>query len=247
MVMVSARLNLSSIEVALRIVQQRFGEINAVLDSRRDSLDDVVIERMLTGYAYVDQALAEGIDFFAPGNTRHFLELNARVLCGADAHERLLHASHLRATEDRFYDDQRGGIRDLTEWYVMHRDESVWKRAAGVYVRGLSRPQLFIEGNHRTGALIMSYLLAREGQPPFVLTVENAGSFFNPSTVITRTRKQSLAMLYQMPKIKRSFAEFLRRQASPAFLLLSPQPETITSLGEESHSGLHVATGPGAS
>jgi hypothetical protein len=49
-----------------------------------------------------------------------------------------------------------------------------WKRAAGVYVRTLSEPELFIEGNHRSGALVMSYILAREGYPPFVLTAENA-------------------------------------------------------------------------
>ena len=63
----------------------------------------------------------------------------------------------------RFYEEREGGIQDLVEWYAGHRGESAWDRAAGVYVRILSKPQLFIEGNHRTGALLMSYILLRDG------------------------------------------------------------------------------------
>jgi ABC-type phosphate transport system substrate-binding protein len=36
-------------------------------------------------------------------------------------------------------------------WFKEYGKESAWKRAAGVYVRILSQPQLYIEGNHRTG------------------------------------------------------------------------------------------------
>jgi Uncharacterized conserved protein len=216
--MAVVRFDLAAIESALRLVQSRFGEINALLNSRRDYLEDCVIERMLCGYAFVDRALGAGIDFFANGNSHHLLELNAIVLCGTDAAEREASIGHLQATEQRFYDDFRGGIRDIVEWHAQHRDESAWKRAAGVYVRAISRPQLFIEGNHRTGALIMSYLLARDGKPPFVLTVDNAKAYFDPSTVITKTRKHSVAMLYRMPRIKSSFADFLKDQASKRFL-----------------------------
>ena len=48
----------------------------------------------------------------------------------------------------------------------------------------LSRPQLFIEGNHRTGALAMSYVRLRDGHPPFVLTPENAAAYFEISAPI---------------------------------------------------------------
>ena len=212
-------LNLPAIAAALRAVQCRFPEINRHLQSPRDRLDDVVIDNILTGYAYVDSAITAGVDFLAIGNVRHLLELNARVLCGIDPKNRQENRTHLRLTEEHFYDDAQGGIRDIVEWYQLHRDESPWRRAAGVYVRGLSQPQLFIEGNHRTGALIMSYLLAREGRPPFVLTIDNAKAYFDPSTVITRTKKTSLVMLYRLPAIKKTFAAFLKQQASPVFLL----------------------------
>ncbi|MBK8212007.1 MAG: hypothetical protein IPK78_20790 [Rhodospirillales bacterium] len=215
----AARLDLDAIEAALRGVQRQFSTINTLLNCRRDSLDDKVVANMMAGYRYVDEALASGADLLAMGNLKHLLELNARVLCGTEPRDRADHAEHLRATEERFYDDQSGGIRDIVEWYRLHRDESVWKRAAGVYVRVLSEPQLYIEGNHRTGALIMSWILASGGRPPFVLTVDNAKEYFDPSSLITRTKRTALAMIYRMPGLKKHFAEFLKAQADAGFLM----------------------------
>jgi hypothetical protein len=64
----------------------------------------------------------------------------------------------------------------------------------------------------------MSYLLVRERRPPFVLTVENAKAYFDPSTLIRQTQKHSFAMLFRMPKLKRRFARFLQDQADKRFL-----------------------------
>ena len=97
-----------------------------------------------------------------------------------------------------------GGIKDLYNWYWAYRSESIWKRAAGVYVRILSKPQLFIEGNNRTGSLLVSYLLMRAGLPPFVLTLDNAEGYFNPSSVIRNSAKHGVKALYELPKIKKS-------------------------------------------
>ena len=85
-------------------------------------------------------------------------------------------------------------------------------------MRILSKPQLFIEGNHRTGALVMSYLLLRDGKPPFVLTVDNAEAYFDPSTVIRDIRKSSPAAIFRLPGIKQRFAKFLRAQADARYL-----------------------------
>jgi hypothetical protein len=88
-----------------------------------------------------------------------------------------------------------------------------------VYISILSEPQLFIEGNHRTGALVMSYILARDGCPPFVLTADNARAYLDPSTLITETRKHSLVALFRIPKITRYFAKFLKEQADRKYLI----------------------------
>ena len=96
---------------------------------------------------------------------------------------------------------------------LLNIDKSVWRRTAGVYIRMLSDPQLFIEGNHRTGALIMSYLLAREGCAPFVLTDKNAREFFNPSSVFKKTKKRSVLMRIKMPGLASAFADYLKQSS----------------------------------
>jgi hypothetical protein len=200
-------------------VQREFASINAHLSSRRESMSDRVVENMLTGYALVDALLTAGVDVFAMGNHKHLLELNTIVLCGTDPARREQYTRHLEATERRFYEERAGGIQDVVEWYARHRHESAWKRAAGAYVRVLSKPQLFVEGNHRTGALLMSYILMGDGQPPFVLSPENAAAYFDPSTVIRNTEKKSAAMLLRSPGIKRRLARLLLDHADRRHLL----------------------------
>jgi hypothetical protein len=179
---------------------------------------------MMAGYRFVDSLLAQRVDLLAMGNLKLFLEINALVLFGCEADARRGAAAQLAATEQRFYEQEGGSIRDVVEWYDLHHAGSPWRRAAGVYISILSEPQLFIEGNHRTGALVMSYLLAREGRPPFVLTAENARAYLDPSTLITETRKHSLVALFTVPKITRYFAKFLKEQADRKYLMAAAGP-----------------------
>ena len=217
--MAIARLNLDAIETSLRAVQQAFDRINQHLSAQRDPMSDAVVANMRAGYALIDAWVGAGLDVFAMGNLKHLLELNKVVLCGDQPEAHAQSVDHFDATERRFYEERDGGIEDIVEWLGLHADESAWKRAAGVYVRILSKPQLFIEGNHRTGALVMSYLLLRDGKPPFVLTVDNAEAFFDPSTVIRDIRKRSPAAIFRLPGIKKRFAKFLQAQADSRYLL----------------------------
>ncbi len=214
-----ARIDLGAVEASLRRIQQNFERINARLSYRREPLSDHVLENMLAGYAFVDALVAAPLDVFAMGNLKYVLELNTIVLCGTDAVRREQYARHIEATERRFYEERKGGIQDLVEWYARHRQASVWDRAAGAYVRILSRPQLFFEGNHRTGALVMSYILVAAGRPPFVLSVENAAAYFDPSTVIRDTGKRSLAMRFRMPGITSRLARLLLDHSDRTYLL----------------------------
>ena len=181
-------------------------------------MSDEVVARLVAGYELVDDLVGRGLDLFAYGNSGLWLELNAMVLCGDDPSRRKAFAVHIAATEARFYAEPGAGIGGIADWHERHRQESTWLRAAGVYVRLLSEPQLFIEGNHRTGALIMSWILASAGRPPFVLTLDNAVGYFDPSAVIKGTRKTAFALLVQVPRIKKRFARFLEGQADRRFL-----------------------------
>ena len=213
-------LNLAAINSALRELQCAFPEINRGLLDRRDCLDDEVVLNLLDGYAFVDQLISERVDIFEMGHSSYWLKLNALVLCGANPERLARHHRMLEATEDRFYEEPGAGIGDVMNWYSFNRGKDVWRRAASVYNRILSDPQLFIEGNHRTGALIVSYLLAREGQPPFVLTRKNAKGFFDPSSVIKKTKKKQLIGEIKFKRLTRDFAKFLVSQKNFDFIAL---------------------------
>src|SRR5262247_4544929 len=212
------RLDLKAIEQSLRDVQREFPKINELLQSRRDSMTDAVLENMLSGYIFVDKAVADGVDLFTLRHATALVELNHIVLCGLDEQVRQEYQSHIEATSQRFYEQEEFNIDDILRWYYKHENESPWKRAAGVYVRILSQPQLYIEGNHRTGALIMSYILVRDGKAPFVLTVDNAKAYFDPSTLVKATKKTATTLLTKLPRMKKRFASFLREQANSHYL-----------------------------
>jgi prophage maintenance system killer protein len=212
------RLDLKAIEQSLRDVQREFPKINESLQSRRDSMTDAVLENMLAGYIFVDRAVADGVDLFTLRHATAFLEINHIVLCGLNEQVRQEYQTHIETTTQRFYEQEECNIDDILRWYYKHEKESAWKRAAGVYVRILSQPQLYIEGNHRTGALIMSYLLVREGKAPFVLTVDNAKAYFDPSTLIKETKKTATTVLTKLPRMKTRFANFLREQVREKYL-----------------------------
>jgi hypothetical protein len=212
------RLNLKAIDRSLHDVQREFPKINDVLQSRRDSMTDAVIEHMMAGYALVDEAIAEERDLLTSRHVAGLLELNHMVLCGPDPKSREDYRKHVEATTRRFYEQEEFNVDDILQWHHKHKAESPWKRAAGVYVRILSQPQLYIEGNHRTGALIMSYILARDGKAPFVLTVDNAKAYFDPSTLIKETTKTPATLLMKLPRMKKRFARFLEDRADDKYL-----------------------------
>jgi hypothetical protein len=216
------RLNLQVIEQSLRHVQAEFPKINDILRSRRDSMTDEVLDNMMSGYAFVDWAIADDTDLLDPQYAAGLLELNHIVLCGRDPDRRREHHKHIQATAQRFYTQDEFNIGDILRWHRDHAYESAWKRAAGVYVRILSQPQLYIEGNHRAGALLMSFILAREGKPPFVLTVENARAYFDPSTLIRELNKTPVTLLMKLPRMKKRFARFLEAQADARYLAMEP-------------------------
>jgi hypothetical protein len=212
------RLNLTEIEASLRAVQASFDQINRTLSTPRDAMTDVVRQNMMAGYRMVDDALGDGLDPFRVGHSGWLLELNTRVLCGLDPQRRREFSRHIEATERHFYDQHDAGIQGLVDWLARHQADTVWRRAAGAYTYILSRPQLYLEGNHRTGSLIMSYLLARDGEPPFVLSVANAKAYFDPSSLVKDSRKHSLAMLLRVPKLKKRLARLLKDQRTAGYL-----------------------------
>ena len=207
------RLDLECIEASLRGMQKQLPLLNQELKIPRERMDDEAVENLLSGYAFVSQLLETKVELFAFGSSTYLLELNNRVLCGTSAHKRREYKKHIAATNRYFYERMDAGIQDLMDWYALHRHESIWHRAAGIYIRILSEPQLFIEGNDRTGTLVISYILAKEGHPPFVLSAANAKTYFDFSALVKNTQRNSLSTLFRLPRLKARIANFLKDQA----------------------------------
>ncbi len=212
-------LNLPEIQRSLRRVQRNFESINERLDVRRDPLEDIIVDNMLLGYKYVDWLLEKNVNLLHRRGLHHILELNHIVLCGDDPEIRKEFHLHVTATTDRFYGQKECNIGKIVSVYNKRQDKSAWKKAAAVYIYLISQPQLFFEGNHRTGALLMSYILANAGKPPFVLSVDNAQAYFNPSTLAKLTRKSMVAKMWKLPKIQKKFAKFLKKQGDRKLLV----------------------------
>lgn len=182
-------------------------------------MDDVVVKNMLSGYVHIDALLKNGIDITKKKHVHHILELNHIVLCGTDPQIRAEFSKHIKNTAERFYGQKGCNIGDLLSWHKGNIKRSAWKRAAGLYILNLSQPQLFFEGNHRTGALLMSAVLARNDKPPFVLNLDNAEAYFNPSTLVKFTQKNIVTNLWKLPKLRKYFTGFLKNQGDIKYLV----------------------------
>jgi len=208
------RVNLATVATSLRRVQAAVGLLEG-----RDVFDDRVLENMVSAYAYVDALVAARVDPFALGHLKHLLELNCLVLCGTSPERRATYTGHLQATEQRFYGDGAAGVRDLVEWVADHPNGPPCERAAGVYAMILGWPQLFIEGNHRTGVLAMSCVLRREDRPPFVLTPENATIYFEISAGIHDISKDSAPGRLRLATLTARLARLLGEDVDHQYLV----------------------------
>ncbi len=214
--MMNIGLDFHCIEASLTSMQEELRLAGTLLGAHRDPLDRRVIDNMLAGYAYIERLASQGLEPFA--RVEHVLELNRLVLCGTDPHRRHEFRSHLEATERRFYEEANAGIEDVVDWMRLQKGRSIWERAAAAHIRILAKPQLFIEGNHRTSALVMSWILLRGGKPPSVLSRSNAVSYFKPSASIRDIRKSSMLGMLRLPRIQRRFADFIQQDSNPRYL-----------------------------
>lgn len=213
----SLRLRLGRIEKELRDVQRNFPAINAVLTCRRDDFTDAVLQNMLAAYEFLDAVVGQDLDFFSREGLEALLQLNHLVLLGR-GYDRKLFDRHISATRTRFFANFRDYVQPIRRWYRKHETDNPYKVAAQVYVGALSQPQLFQEGNHRTGSLIASGILLQNGCPPFVLTRQNAIAYFNPSSEIKFTDKRTVRGKLRLPKYRRAFRDFLQRNVNQGYV-----------------------------
>ena len=205
------RLDLPTIADSLCEVQNHWAIIDVELAShgigRKDPFTETLRQNMLSAYAYLDELVARGIEPFSSKGITRMLTLNNRVHYGTNKGLMAEFKSAISANAEKFHT----GIGAIAKWYRRHaeRGDHPYKLAAETYVSILGQPQLFIEGNHRTGSLIASWINLRAGYPPFVLSVANAEAYFAPSAEIKLFGDRSTWRgRRRLPKYRRSFRDF---------------------------------------
>lgn len=219
----SGRLNLDEIDASLKTVEEHWQEIDNDLErlgiGRKDTPFSATVRgRMMSAYSYLDMLLAQQIPPFSLESIAHMLILNQRVHYGTDKQLMIEYSSAIEATAEKFYQH----IGPIQHWYERHmkRGDQPLKVAAEIYVAILGYPQLYIEGNHRTGSLIADWITVYYGFPPFVLSVDNAIAYFAPSAEIKSfANKSTWRGQARLPKYRKSFLQFWEHHLDRRYLL----------------------------
>jgi hypothetical protein len=205
------KLNLTNVEKSLLDVQNNWKKIDDELDrekiGRRDTFDPVIRGRLMEAYRHLNGLLEKGVEPFSPEGISEILELNNIVHYGFSSQLRLEYNQAIQATSEKF----NLNITPIEKWYRKHMkgEPHPLKVAAEVYVAVLGFPQLFIEGNHRTGNLISNWISMYYGKPPFVLSPKNAVAYFKPSKEIKRwADKSTWRGRARIPKYRTCFKKF---------------------------------------
>jgi hypothetical protein len=218
---VSCRLDLCEIDAALLEVERAWPRIDAELQrlriGRKDPFTAMLRNNMLSAYAYLDELLARDIEPFSTTCLDHLLVLNERVHYGTDTALMAEFTTAIASNAEKFY----AQIEPIADWYWRHarHGDHPHKLAAETYVSIVGQPQLFIEGNHRTGSLIASWINLYAGYPPFVLSVDNAIDYFAPSAAIKQFANRSTWRgRQQLPKYRKSFRAFWEQHVNAKYV-----------------------------
>lgn len=219
------RPNIKEIESSYNEVLENWESIDDLLDKHKVGRKDTpfngpLMDNLLTAWDYIDYLLKkqdyEGL--LSRYGGADMLEINHRVHYGEDYVLRYEYKKAIKATGEKFSKQ----IQPIRKYYNKHmKDEQAVNRVASeVFIAIVGQPQLFIEGNHRSGSVISSWINMAHDKPPFVLTVENALTFFEPAQVIKKFNKKSRwRSITKLPKHKADFRKFWEKHCDMRFVL----------------------------
>ena len=214
------QLNLPEIRQSLIHIKTHINTLNQSLSADLPELSTFSLDNMVTGYQLIASYAEEESDLISLGRSADIFEINITVLYGNQEHrDNQEFKSQIKANEKYYFEKTNSGIGDFIDFHDRHHFSTPWQEAAEMYVRLMLQPQLFVEGNHRTGALLISYILLRNKLPPFVLNLDNAKLFFEYSSNISSHRRRSVWMLLNRSQMVKQFAEYLEANSNSEYLL----------------------------
>ena len=212
------RLDLQAISQALHGLRQNMEHVNHRLEHDQVSLSTQSVNQIVQAYGLLDHYIGSGLPLLSMGQSREVLALNHCVLFGQESMAGGDYRKALKASEQHFYRVSSPGIGEMIEWYSRHRHQTVWKQAAGVYLNTVGPPQLFLEGNHRTGVLLANYVLARTNKAPLVLDDQLATGWFKLTEDIRERRKKIFEPKYWFRSLDAELADFIQFHVNRRFL-----------------------------
>ncbi|MEE4135709.1 MAG: hypothetical protein V2I32_06510 [Desulforhopalus sp.] len=216
------RPDLKKIEKSYNRVINNWQQIDDELDERgvgrKDApFDGTIRDNMLCAWEYMDHLLKKEVQLLQKNCGHHLLEINHCVHYGEDYVLRAEYRKAMDATAQKF-SHLIGPIRNYHAKH-MRNASPVMKVGAEVFIAIVGQPQLFIEGNHRSGSVIASWINMYNNKPPFVLSVENAVAYFAPAQEIKKFNNKSLWRSFtELPKYKRAFRDFWEGNCDMAYI-----------------------------
>lgn len=207
--------NINEIRNSLKEVLKNFKKINETLSIKREDLTQEHVDNIIKAYEYLNELLKNEIVLFSKAGFYSLLELNHIILCGSDPEKRAEYHRHIMETRDKF----NAKMPEILTWYEKAKKTlNPYELATGFYWRQLSQPQVFIEGNHRTGNILINYILLGLNKPPFIINTENAWDYFEHSGKIKFSSKEKLVHnLFNLPKYGKDFEKVLREESSDKY------------------------------
>jgi hypothetical protein len=222
------KFNLLTVEQSLLDVERNWKKIDDELEleklGRRDPFDPAIRGRMMDAYRHLDTLLRKEVEPFSKDGIPEILELNNIVHYGFDLRLRLEFNQAIVANSDKFNEN----IVPIEKWYrkQMKGEPHPLKTAAEIYVAVLGFPQLFIEGNHRTGNLLSNWISMYYGHPPYVLNAKNAIAYFKPSKEIKRfVDRSTWRGRARLPKYRADFKKFWEENIDAKYVETGKKPD----------------------
>ncbi len=218
------RPNLKEIESSYTRVMENWESIDDLLEKHKVGRKDTpfnkrLMDNLLLAWDYIDYFIKnEKYELLSQYGGPDMLEINHRVHYGENYILRYEYQKAINATTEKFSKQ----IPYIRKYYKKHMKgkRTVYKVASEVFIAIVGQPQLFIEGNHRSGSIIASGINMAYDKPPFVLTVENALTFFEPAQVIKKFNKRSKwRSVTKLPKYKVNFSRFWESHCDMQFVL----------------------------
>lgn len=217
------RPDLKRIEESYNQVLKNWKKIDDDLDlkkvGRKDTpFDETLMQNMLLAWDYIDYFIRKkDYSLLSVRGGAAMLEVNHRVHYGVDDTLRYEYRKAIEATAEKFARQ----VTPIRKYYRQKtkKNASAYRVASEIYIAILGMPQLYIEGNHRSGSIVSSWVNLVNEKPPFVLTVDNAVSFFKPAQEIKKFNKNSVwRSMTKLPKYKKDFKDFWKSGCDMSFV-----------------------------